>query len=122
MIIGGNDRLSDVIAETSVKIDSFNQQALLNLKSVNEASGKTCFSDEEIDNGLTAKENKDEYTVYYTYNGSTFGKQTIQKGAKASKPSLMPTKKGSWDTNFDNPVERDTTIPWIEEKEESGSD
>lgn len=51
-------------------------------------------------------------TVTFLYKGEVFGTQTVQSGACASIPSLMPEKEGSWDYDFSKPVEQDISIEW----------
>lgn len=55
---------------------------------------------------------KKTYTVTFTYDGKTFCTQSVQEGAKASEPVLMPTASGSWAYDFDTAVTGSTTIQW----------
>ena len=50
--------------------------------------------------------------VTFMYNGSVFGTQVIDKGDKATKPTLSPAASGSWQWDFDKEIEEDTTIEW----------
>ena len=52
------------------------------------------------------------YEVTFKYNGKVFGTQTVKKGEKAEVPSLSPEASGSWNFNFDTPINRDTVIEW----------
>ncbi len=52
------------------------------------------------------------FTVTFMYNGNVFGTQTVEKGACATVPSLMPAPSGSWDFDFTTEIYRDTTIEW----------
>lgn len=54
------------------------------------------------------------YTLTFTYNGTEFGTQTVEKGEFAQVPMLSPSAKGKWDFNFNEPVNRDATIEWVE--------
>ena len=56
------------------------------------------------------------YNVTFTYNGNVFGTQTVDKGDLAQVPTLSPSLTGGWDFNFSEPIERDTTIEWLEEE------
>ena len=56
------------------------------------------------------------YNVTFTYNGNVFGTQTVDKGDLAQVPTLSPSMTGGWDFNFSEPIERDTTIEWLEEE------
>ena len=56
------------------------------------------------------------YNVTFTYNGNVFGTQTVDKGDIAQVPTLSPSLTGGWDFNFSEPIERDTTIEWLEEE------
>ena len=51
-------------------------------------------------------------TVTFMYNGSVFGTQSVQKGSKASEPSLSPSDSGDWDYDFSKTVEKDITVEW----------
>ena len=51
-------------------------------------------------------------TVTFRYNGNTFGTQSVEKGGKATQPSLSPSDTGDWDFNFDTAINADTTIDW----------
>ena len=50
------------------------------------------------------------YIVKFMYNGSEFGRQTVNKGDTASVPKLKPASGGNWDFDFGEPIERDTVI------------
>ncbi len=52
------------------------------------------------------------YYVNFTYNGQVFGTQTVNKGELAQIPSLSPAPSGSWEFDFNTPIEHDTTIEW----------
>lgn len=52
------------------------------------------------------------FTVIFNYQGSEFGRQTVEKNGKASIPVLAPSGSGSWDFDFSTPIDRDTTIEW----------
>lgn len=52
------------------------------------------------------------FTVIFNYQGSEFGRQTVEKNGKASIPVLAPSGSGSWDFDFSTPIEKDTTIEW----------
>ena len=56
------------------------------------------------------------YNVTFTYNGNVFGTQTVDKGDLAQVPTLSPSLTGGWDFDFSEPIERDTTIEWLEEE------
>ncbi len=76
--------------------------------------------DEAINEGREVditKEELDKYlsgvvTVTFKYHGTVFGTQTIPKGGKATMPSLAPAASGSWDWNFSDTIDKDTTIEW----------
>ena len=52
------------------------------------------------------------FTVIFNYQGSEFGRQTVEKNGNASVPVLEPDGSGSWDFDFSTPIDRDTTIEW----------
>ena len=52
------------------------------------------------------------FTVIFNYQGSEFGRQTVEKNGNASIPVLSPDGSGSWDFDFSTPIDRDTTIEW----------
>lgn len=52
------------------------------------------------------------YYVTFMYNGVEFGTQTVEKGDKATVPSLSPAATGGWEFDFNTAIERDTTIEW----------
>ena len=52
------------------------------------------------------------YEVSFMYKGKVFGTQTVEKGKTATVPALQPEASGSWDWDFDDPIERDTEINW----------
>ncbi|MBO4863736.1 MAG: FecR domain-containing protein [Eubacterium sp.] len=52
------------------------------------------------------------YTVTFYYNNSIFGTQTVKKGKKAVVPNLQPAESGSWQFDFDTPIEKNTDIEW----------
>lgn len=52
------------------------------------------------------------YTVTFTYNGSVFGTQTVEKGKTATCPKLAPAQSGSWNFDFTKAITGDTTIEW----------
>lgn len=52
------------------------------------------------------------YYVTFTYNAVEFGTQTVEKGDKATVPSLSPAATGGWEFDFNTAIERDTTIEW----------
>ncbi|MCR5148025.1 MAG: FecR family protein [Eubacterium sp.] len=76
--------------------------------------------DNALDEGkdlLITKEEIEKYlskivTVTFMYNGKVFGTQTIDKGTKAAVPALAPASSGSWDFDFDKPINKDTVIEW----------
>lgn len=50
--------------------------------------------------------------VTFVYKGKTFGTQVVQKGDKATVPTLSPAATGSWDWDFSKQVDKDITIEW----------
>ena len=68
---------------------------------------KETMTDEEI-----IKSFKGPFTVTFVYNGNVFGTQTVKKGECAQIPALMPAPSGSWDFDFDTPINEDTEIVW----------
>ncbi|MDE7321188.1 MAG: FecR domain-containing protein [Lachnospiraceae bacterium] len=66
---------------------------------------------ESEDEGNTKKQ---YYTVTFQYNGSTFGKQKVKKGEKATEPKLSPTENGAWDYDFSKKIEKNLVIQWKE--------
>lgn len=51
-------------------------------------------------------------TITFMYNGNEFGRQTIEAGECASKPTLNPAPVGDWDFDFSTEIYEDTTIDW----------
>lgn len=54
------------------------------------------------------------YEVTFMFGEIEFGTQTVEKGGLAQVPMLSPAATGSWNFNFNEPIERDTTIEWIQ--------
>lgn len=52
------------------------------------------------------------FNVVFNYQGSEFGRQTVEKNGNASVPTLSPSESGSWDFDFSTPIERDIIIEW----------
>ncbi len=52
------------------------------------------------------------FTVIFNYQGSEFGRQTVEKNGNAVTPKLSPSGSGSWDFDFSTPIEKDTNIEW----------
>ncbi len=52
------------------------------------------------------------FNVIFNYQGSEFGRQTVEKNGNASVPVLSPYGSGNWDFDFSTPIDRDTTIEW----------
>ncbi len=52
------------------------------------------------------------YYVTFTYKGKEFGTQTVEKGKKATVPTLSPAESGGWNFDFNTPIDRDTIIEW----------
>lgn len=55
------------------------------------------------------------FQVTFTYNGSVFGSQSVEKGEVAEEPKLMPEPAGHWDFDFTTPIDKNTEIPWVSE-------
>ena len=55
------------------------------------------------------------YYVTFTYNNQVFGTQTVNKGELGQIPSLSPAPAGGWKYNYNDPVNKDITIEWIDE-------
>lgn len=64
-------------------------------------------SHEEIDRILNGP-----FTVIFNYQGSEFGRQTVEKNGFATVPVLSPAQSGSWQYDFSTPVDHDMTIEW----------
>ncbi len=64
-------------------------------------------SEEEIERIINGP-----FTVIFNYQGSEFGRQTVEKNANAAVPVLSPAESGSWDFDFSTPIDRDMTIEW----------
>jgi len=54
------------------------------------------------------------YEVTFMFGEIEFGTQTVEKGGLAQVPMLSPAATGSWNFNFNEPIERDTSIEWIQ--------
>lgn len=68
--------------------------------------------DDDIEEVTTEENEAVTYQVTFMYNGAVFGTQTVAEGECAMKPILMPAASGSWDFDFDTPINEDTTIEW----------
>ena len=66
------------------------------------------ISQEELEELLS----KGPFTVTFMYNGNVFGTQTVERGKKATVPTLKPAQKGTWQFNFTTPITENTTIEW----------
>ncbi|MBO5609881.1 MAG: FecR domain-containing protein [Eubacterium sp.] len=99
---------TDYVSEpTDIDYSTLPESVLLKLKSINEEGKELSITNPEIIRILEGP-----YNVTFTYNGSVFGTQTVNKGEKATEPKLAPAENGKWDYNFNDPVERDITIEW----------
>lgn len=76
-----------------------------------EATTETPSTEEATTQEATTQE-ATTYTVTFMYEGAVFGTQTVNKGKKATIPSLMPSASGSWDFDFDTVITEDTIINW----------
>lgn len=54
------------------------------------------------------------YYITFVYDGIEFGTQEVERGDLVQIPFLSPSVTGAWDYDFDEPVERDITIEWLE--------
>ncbi len=75
------------------------------------------LADDGIDVGAE-KEELEQYldpgpfTVTFTYNGTVFGTQEVERGKTAVEPTLLPATSGSWNFDFTTPITKDTEIQW----------
>lgn len=113
--IGGNENTSQVLIPVSdIDLSTFSKTTLEIFEKIKKESGKCVYSDDELEDALNTME-ESEYTVTFTNSGSVFGTQTVKKGGTITEPTLIPTSKGHWDTEFSTPVENDVEIKWISE-------
>lgn len=52
------------------------------------------------------------FIVTFMYGDNEFGKQSVKKGGLVTVPKLSPAPEGSWDYDFNTPVDRDIIIRW----------
>ena len=90
------------------------------LKEITEDGRELSITLEEIENAIDEieeeeqDEEKETFTVTFTYNGKVFGTQEVKEGELASKPTLMPAPSGSWSFDFNTPITADTEIEFVE--------
>ncbi len=77
----------------------------------NEDAAKEGGTDNTSDSGQSSQDSG-TVTVTFKYNGNTFGTQSVEKGGKATQPSLSPSDTGDWDFDFNTAINADTTINW----------
>lgn len=94
------------------------------LKEITEDGRKLSISLEEIEAAIEVvkqesteannTEEKETFTVTFTYNGSVFGTQQVTEGELAIRPTLMPAPSGSWNFDFSTPITEDIEVPFEE--------
>lgn len=77
-----------------------------------ETTGNETIGQETTDKE-TGEEETTTCTVTFVYQGNIFATQTVEKGAKVSKPMLKPALNGTWDFDFNLPIYEDTKIEFI---------
>ncbi len=106
VIIYEDDATTDYLdGVTDIDYDTLPDDVLLIVGEVFDM--KETMTDEEI-----IKSFKGPFTVTFMYNGNVFGTQTVNKGECAQVPTLMPAPSGSWDFDFDTPINEDIEIVW----------
>ncbi len=82
-----------------------------------EANDPDPGSSDSGSSGSSGTESPATYTVTFKSGRNTFCTQTVTSGRTATKPTLMPSPRGSWklggaDYVFSTPVTEDLTLTW----------
>ncbi|MGN0350519.1 MAG: FecR domain-containing protein [Roseburia sp.] len=111
----------DVVVIISDEIDysTLSTEVLEYLEEIAEAGRELSITPEELNSliqeRITDSENEDDkdseiYTVTFQYQGKTFGVQEVKAGDRVTMPKLLPAQSGTWNFDFDTPIEEDTVI------------
>lgn len=97
-----------------VSLADMSKTTVENWKEIHLMDSIDLFSTQDLDDDIK-KKTKDKYTVEFVYNDQVFATQEVKSGGKITEPTLAPSDKGKWYTNFDSPVNDDLTIVWKEQ-------
>ncbi len=111
VIIFADDTTTDYLGDVhDIDYSELPAETLELLVTLSENGADLGISAEELQEHLNAQAGP--FTVTFMYNGNVFGTQTVEKGACAQKPTLMPAASGSWNFDFSVPITEDTVIDW----------
>lgn len=112
VIIYEDGTTTDYLYDEPQEIDysTLPRDVLENLKDLIDTTGvDLSITNEELTRLLEGP-----YYITFVYDGTEFGTQEVEKDGFVQVPFLNPSVTGGWDYDFDEPVERDITIEWIE--------
>ncbi|MBP5262056.1 MAG: FecR domain-containing protein [Clostridiales bacterium] len=93
-----------------IDYDTIPENVLRDLRDLIDNDGKTLsITSPEITQILEGP-----YNVTFMFGDIEFGTQVVEKGKTATIPSLSPSAVGGWDFDFNEPIERNTKIDWIQ--------
>lgn len=108
VLIYEDEKTTDYVSDPKdIEYGTLPDKVLNLIKKAIEEGRDVSLTSEEVDAYL-----KSTVVVTFTYQGNVFGTQTVKKGGKVSEPELMPAPSGSWNYDFDQPVNEDITIEW----------
>ena len=112
VLIFDDDEKTDYVGDISdIDYDALPQYIIELLGRIASEGRDIGISSDELKN-YTDSEEAGPFTVTFMYNGNVFGTQVVNKGDKASRPTLSPAQSGSWDYDFNEEVTGDITIEW----------
>lgn len=108
VIIYDDGTTTDYVSDpTDIDYSQLPDNVLKLLLDMSDGGKEFTITDKEIEQILYGP-----FTVTFMYQGSVFGTQTVEKGERASVPTLAPAASGGWDFDFETSIMQDVTIEW----------